>query len=240
MADKLSIYNAALLRLGARKLSSLSENRPSRHALDSVWDGGLPKRILADGQWNDSIRSIESIHDPDYSTPFGFQYAHNKPADWVRTVALCGDEGYSRPLTDREAIDEHEFWYSDYNVLYIKYVSSNVDYGGDISLWPEPKVEYAECELAYRSCRAITGSNSLTDELRVDAERARRKAKSFDQMNQPVKVNPAGSWVRSRFGGSRYIGSGGGSIVLATSTTSSDIIATPQSAFSDGFSDGFA
>jgi hypothetical protein len=40
MPSKLSFYNSALLALGQRKLSSLSENTVSRRRLDSVFDDG--------------------------------------------------------------------------------------------------------------------------------------------------------------------------------------------------------
>lgn len=239
MADKLSIYNAALARIGSRKLSSLTENRASRRALDSVWDGGLPKRVLESGQWNASIRTIESIYDPDYTPLFGYQYAHSKPDDWVRTVGLSISENVTPPLTDYE--DEHAFWYCNYDTLYIRYVSSNSSYGADLSLWPESQIEYIECELAYRVCRQLTGDDGLTEQLRIDSERAKRKAKSIDQMNQAPKRPPLGSWASARIGGNRsFGGTMSTSVVTGSGGSSGSSGSTGSGAFSDGFSDGFS
>lgn len=208
MASKLSIYNNALVQhLGARKLSSLSENRPSRKHLDAVWDGEFIRRILEMGQWNQAIRTIESIYDPDYTPSFGYEYAHTKPSDWVRTVALSTSQDLTPPLSQYE--DENGFWLCNYDTIYIRYVSDDNDYGGDIASWPESVAEYAEIELAARACRAITGDDDMAVRLMALAKNKRIEAKSVDQMNQPSKRPPFNSWVRSRLGNQRNNGVSG-------------------------------
>ena len=49
MADKLSLFNGALLICGERFLSSLTENREPRHLLDNVWSNGGVKACLEQG-----------------------------------------------------------------------------------------------------------------------------------------------------------------------------------------------
>ena len=188
--------------LGSRKLSSLSENRPSRKALDAIWDGGFVRRLLETGQWNSAVRAIESTYDPSYDTSDfgGYSRVHTKPSDWVRTVGLSGSENMTPPLMRYE--DEADVWVCDLDTIYVRYVSDDDAFGGDVSMWAQSLVNYAECELAYRACRAITGSDSLTEQLRVDSERAKREAKSIDQMNQPSRRPPLSSWVLSRRGSS--------------------------------------
>lgn len=202
MSSKLSIYNNALVQhLGARRLSSLSENRPSRKHLDAVWDGEFVKRILEMGQWNQAIRTIESTYDPDYTPSFGFQYAHTKPDDWVRTVGLSLSEFLTPPLDQYE--DENGFWVCNHPTIYIRYISSDSAYGGDIGSWPESVASYAEVELAARSCKAITGDESLAASLMSQAKKMRIEAKSVDQMNQPSRKPPLSSWATARLGSRR-------------------------------------
>lgn len=234
-ASKLSIYNAAATRIGTRPFNTLSDNRPAKRIFDSIWDGGLPKRVLENGQWNNAIRTIESIYDPDYSMTFGYQYAHTKPDDWVRTVGLSISENVTPPLMDYE--DEAGFWFADYDVLYIRYVSSNIAFGGDLSTWPESLVEHIECELAYRACRALTGSDELTEQLRLDSDRAKKKAKSIDQMNQAPRKPPIGTWAASRLGGMGRFSGGEVAISVGASPVTS---VSSGGAFSEGFSDAFA
>jgi hypothetical protein len=75
MASKLSIYNGALLALGERKLSSLTEARGSRRRLDSVWDDGGVKSCLQAGFWNFAMQSIELTYSPSITPAFGYRYA---------------------------------------------------------------------------------------------------------------------------------------------------------------------
>lgn len=199
MASKLSIYNNALVQhLGARKLSSLSENRPSRKHLDAVWDGEFIGRVLEKGQWNQAIRTIESVYDPDITPSFGFQYVHSKPSDWVRTVAISSNEFLSPPLMSYT--DENGYWNCDVQTLYVSYISDDDAYGGDIASWPESVVEYAEVLLASRVCKAVTGDDQLAKDLMAIAAAYKTEAKSVDQMNQPDKRPPLNSWARSRLG----------------------------------------
>lgn len=199
MASKLSIYNNALVQhLGARKLGSLSENRPSRKHLDAVWDGSFVRRVLEKGQWNQAIRTIESTYDPDYTSEFGYEYAHSKPSDWVRTTALSGNEDLNLPL--RNYKDRNGFWECDLQTIYVSYVSDDNAFGGDIASWPESVAEYAEILLAARACRSITGDEQLAKDLLVISRKYKIEAQSVDQMNQPDKRPPLSSWASSRLG----------------------------------------
>lgn len=200
MADRLSIYNNALIKLGSRKLQSLSENRKSRRVLDGIWDSGFLKRIIETGQFNSSIRSMKSVYDTDVSTDDfgGYKYAHKKPSDWVRTLSFSTDPYFSSDLHMYE--DEQNYWYCDFDEVYIKIVSDDAKYGGDISLWSESLVAFAEAELALRACKSITSSDTIVSKLEREVEKLMRKAKGRDAMNQPTKFNPIGSWASARLG----------------------------------------
>lgn len=246
MADKLSIYNSVLSeKIGERKLFSLSENRPERHALDSAWDGGAPKLVLENGQWNSAIRTIESIYDPDYSPSFGYSRIHTKPDDWVRTVGLSTSENVSPPLMDYQ--DESGHWLCDYDVLYIRYVSSNIYFGGDLSKWPQSMIEYLVCEIAAKVAMSITGDKDLARLLRAEADQARKLSKSIDQMNQAPVSPPMGSWATSRLVGNRHADQGyiSGSIGTTGSNYQGDpdvdipVVGSGKD-FSDAFSSAFS
>lgn len=199
MTSKLLLYNAALTHLGARKIKTLSENRKSRRVLDSIWDNNFVNRILEKGQWTIGIRTIESTYDPDIDPSFGYQYGHEKPDDWVRTVGVSADGNFSVPFNDYE--DEGGYIFCNFDLLYLRFVSSETLYGGDLSQWPESLVEYAELELAQLACRAITDSDAMVADLRARAEKIGREAKSVNAMNNPTRFPPMGSWVSSRHGG---------------------------------------
>lgn len=199
MATKLQTYNNALVvHLGERKLASLTENRKPRRLLDQIWDSGFIKEVLEDGLWNFATRTVSSDYSPSIDPDFGFQYAHDKPTDFVRTSAISLDEYFRTPLTEYN--DEGEYLYLGAETVYWRYISDDASYGSDLALWPESFSAYAEAKLAKKICRALTQSDSEENNLEKKCEKLLRAAKAKDAMNDPPKFTTTGSWLRSRRG----------------------------------------
>lgn len=194
--SKLSLYNGALRLLGERRLSSLTEDRPARHYLDAAFDDGLIDYLLEQGQWNFATRTVELTNDASITPVFGYQYAFSKPTDYVRLAALCLDEYFKSPLN--EYSDEQGYWFCDYDTLYIKYISNDVNYGLDLSLWPQTFVRYAQAELADRVKEEVTGNDGKYERIKKALKDARIDARSKDVMNRPVRFQPAGTFVKAR------------------------------------------
>lgn len=198
MASKLSIYNGALLALGERKLSSLTEARTSRRRLDSVWDDGGVKSCLQAGFWNFAMQSVEVTYSPSITPAFGFRYAFDKPSDWVRTALISADENFASELLDCE--DQGAYWYADWDTIYVRYVSDDDEFGMDIANWPENFTRYVEHYFAQRICKATTNSGGDTDALEAKTRRLLNEAKATDAMDESTKMLRAGSWTQSRRG----------------------------------------
>jgi hypothetical protein len=212
MASKLSIYNAALLVLGERKLASLTEARAPRRRLDSVWDDNGVKTCLQAGFWNFAMRAIELSYSPSVTPAFGLRYAFDKPTDWVRTWLVSGDDRFTEELHGYE--DEGEYWYADLDTIWVRYVSNDSAWGGDLSLWPESFTRYVEHYFAWRICKGTTGSNTDKDSIGAETERLLRRARATDAMDETTRFAPEGNWVRARRGnGSRRDRGNRGSLI---------------------------
>lgn len=198
MATKLSVYNNALLALGERKLSSLSENREARRALDDVWDGEGVIACLERGLWNFAIRTVELTYTPDLTASFGYRWAFDKPTDFVRLAGLCSDEFFKVPLLEYR--DEAGYWFADLEVIYVSYVSKDTNYGLDLSRWPVTFTRYVESLFASRVCLRLTGDKQKKLEMDADVKRYLDEAKAVDAMDNPTQMLPAGSWLRARAG----------------------------------------
>ena len=198
MTTKLLLYNGALTKLGERRLSSLSESREPRRALDGVYDDAFVNKVLIAGLWNFATRSVEADYSASVTPDFGFLRAYDKPTDFIRTVAVCSDEYFQSPLLAYS--DEGEYWFCDLDTIYVRYVSNDSNYGGDLSLWPDNFSEYAQLALAEKVCMRLTGSKATHDEIRIDMKKALTAAKSTDAMADPTKFLPSGSWARARKG----------------------------------------
>jgi len=198
MPSKLSIYNGALTILGERKLASLTENRPNRHKLDTIWDNEFVDRLLQYGQWNFAGRTVQLEYSPSVTPSFGLQYAFDKPDDFVRTMGVCHDEYFNLPITRYS--DEASWIFADSEIIYLKYVSNDSQWGGDYSLWPPNFTEFAEHYMAYKAAPTIAGMNFNERELERKQKTLLMEAKATDAMESPTKFAPKGGWARSRQG----------------------------------------
>lgn len=197
---KLKLYNGALVEIGERTLSSLTESSESRRVLDVIWDNDFIKEVLQMGQWNFAMRSVLLDYDADVTPPFGYTRAFSKPSDWVRTTGLSENEYFRDPLKWYE--DESGYWYADPDQIYVKYVSDGDDYGSNFSLWPTNFRRFVEVYLASRVSTRLSQSETKTSDLEKRAMRILSKAQSTDAMDQAIGMPPTGGWVRARRGSS--------------------------------------
>lgn len=197
-ASKLSIYNGALAICEERKLASLTENREPRRLLDGVWDRNGVRTCLESGLWNFAIRSMQYDYSPSVTPSFGYRRAFDKPSDWVRTAAVCSDEHFRVPLLHYQ--DDAAFWWSDLDTIYIRYVSSDTDYGFDFAKWTENFTRYVEHYFAHQIVGRLTGSGSLKNSVQKDLGIWLSKAKATDAMDEATVMLPPGSWSQARHG----------------------------------------
>lgn len=198
MPTQLSIYNGALNIIGERKLASLTEDREARYKLDDIWDNDLVDRVLQMGQWNFAARTIELTASPSITPSFGYQFGFDKPTDFIRTMAVAYDEYFKLPLTLYQ--DEASWWFADVETIYVRYVSNDIQYGNDFSLWPFNFTEMVEHYIAYKVAPRLTGLDFDSDMLLAKWKMMLRDAKATDAMESPAEFLPQGSWSRSRQG----------------------------------------
>lgn len=196
MTSKLAVYNAALLILGERNLSSLSEAREPRRALDDAWDTGV-NYCLEAGFWNFAMRAIRTDASALVTPEFGYTHAFDKPDDFRRLHSFGSTATFDPPLMD--IVDEPNYWFANVDPLYVRYVSSDAAYGLDLSLWPATFEDYVAHRLAVKTCKRITGKSPDTDLFNAE-KRAQAIARSKDAMDEPVGFPPRGTWVNSRLG----------------------------------------
>lgn len=204
MTTQLALYNNALLLIGERNLASLAENREPRRVLDAVWNDDAIKRCLEQGSWNFAIRTVRLDYEPSIQPDFGYQYAFEHPDDYVRLLGLSLDEYFNTPNNDYA--DEAGYWYASNSELYVRYVSMDASYGGDLSRWPGTFCEYVEHYLASKAVKRLTNNQTDQEVLKRDLKRKLTDARSKDALNDPVGFPPPGNWTRSRMGGNQRDG----------------------------------
>lgn len=202
MADRLNLYNEALTTfLGERSLATLTENRGPRRQLDGIWDRNFITSLLQQGQWNFATRTLKLEASESIEPAFGYKFAYEKPIDLVRITYICRDELFNYPLTEYQ--DESSFWFADYDVIYVRYVSDDNDYGNDLANWPENFTRWAAGVLAERSTQLITQNKVNPEKLAAAVKKLLLDAKNTDAMKDPTRFTPPGRWTSSRHWGRR-------------------------------------
>jgi len=216
------LYNNALLLCGERFLASLSEDREPRHLLDQVYNSNGIDYCLEQAQWWFAMRAVMIDYDPSISPDFGYQKAFTVPEDWIRTSALCSDEYFKTPLLCHAA--EPDYWYADITPIYVKYVSNDTAYGGDLSRWPASFADYAAAYFATRIIGKLAGdrSDQRMTLLGPPGQPTKgllmltlHRAKSAAAQTQPTQFPAQGNWSRARLGrrGSFRDGGNNGSLI---------------------------
>lgn len=213
MADKLSLYNAALGFLEERRLASLSENRESRRVLDDYWTS-VPLYCLEQGLFRFSKRVVQIDASSTIVPAFGYINAFTIPNDWIRTVVISTSPDLDPPLLQYN--EETGYWYANATPLYVSYISNDPLYGMNIGAWPQAFADYVALRLARKACKRITGKTELLSGpagLINQEDKARRITKANDAMNDPPGMPPVPFWARARRGafgpGGLWFGSGG-------------------------------
>jgi len=202
MATKLSLYNGALALLGETPLSSLSEDRPARHWLDRSWDNGVLDFCLEQGQWNWATRSTKITYSTTIIPAYGPKYAYEVPSDFKGINSVWIDENFTAALEGY--IIEAGVIYSNWDVIFLKYVSNAATYGGNLAKFPEVFAKYVEARLANEAQPNITNSDSVFRRVEVAERTALAQAKNSDKRDKPLDRLPLGNWTRSRLGGNPW------------------------------------
>jgi len=197
---KLQLYNQALSLIGEMTLATVTDNRPERKALDAIWDEDPIKQMLEETYWEFATRTLEWNYNSAIEPSFGYSRAFDKPANYVRTVALCTDEYFTDPLTRYHV--EAGYWWCDLDTIYVRYVSDADNYGRDMSLWTELFRNCVATKMAKELAIRLTKSQSIKDEMKQEHQRYLSDAKSLNAQEKPTQYMRPGSWTRSRRGSS--------------------------------------
>jgi hypothetical protein len=195
---KIRLFNNALVELGNERLEDTGENVKAGRELNAVYDQVVQECLCA-GSWNFAMETVKADADTGVTPTFGYTEVFAKPSDWLRTVGVSGDERFTFPLLDY--YDDSTFWSADQSPIYIRYVSNDTGLGLDLTRWPTTFARFVELELADRVSIALTQNESLRERVGKLRDKARKRALSFDSMNEVnPKFPPPGTWTQSRGG----------------------------------------
>lgn len=200
---KLKLYRNAIRNCEQTPISDLTENVESRRRCDDFYDDVLVW-ILEQQFWLSSMRTVQIDVNAAVTPAFGYDYAHDKPADFVRRETIASDEFLQYPLDEHQGGAayriEGDYIWSNVTPIYMRYVSNDAAYGLDLTKWTDGMAEAFGYELGARVCPFLTGSTDKAEELHEKAVEKAGRAGTFDSLQQTTGRLREGNWTGRRFG----------------------------------------
>lgn len=198
MASDVDLVNRALTKIGAQRITSLSDDieaaRTAASLFDIVRDAELRAR-----NWNFAMAraSLAAL----LTTPaWGFDLEYQLPSDCLRVVQV--DEYlHGNSLTNYREVSEAAYQIEGRKILTnlaaplpIRYVSRVTDTG----TWDSAFAEAFACRLAAEMAERLTASLPKRDAAWSEYMRAVKEAARGDSIENPPEPLPDNSWITAR------------------------------------------
>lgn len=183
------INNRALQKLGAKRITSLSQDTPNARSCNVAYDS-LRKAELRAHPWSCAVKRAQLAEDS--AEPlFGKAHRFKLPSDFLRLLPL--DEFQNDNTIDYQI--EGDYIYTNYTApLNIRYIYDLKDTGIMDSLLKEA----LSSRIAMELCEEITQSNTKFEKMERDYKRAISEARRNNAIERPAQQPPEDTWITVR------------------------------------------
>lgn len=184
-----AICNLALQKLGATRITSLTQNHPNARTLNACYEA-IRDAELAKHRWSFAIKRMQLAADA-AAPAFGPSVSYTLPSDYLVLIEPDPEENYNnldwriegkKVLTDQGA---------PLNIRYIYRVE-------DPNEFAPAFVMALACALAEHSCEDITQSNQKLANVRDAYTLAIREARRVNAIEKTSEEPPEDTWVTAR------------------------------------------
>jgi len=189
------VVNVALRRVGAERITSLTDGSKSANVANDIY-AGVRDDLLRSHPWNFATKR-QQLSQSATAPAFEFDFAYPVPSDWLRTVSVHdNDAGYGTVYYRMEQVGAQRCIVTSASQVWLRYVyrmtDPNAMAADFLTAW-----EYA---LAKDFAIPLAGSDTLFQLMEAKARQTLNKARSSDAMGAFPERRPAGSWATSRAG----------------------------------------
>lgn len=187
MASEVGICNLALQKLGASRITSLSEDSPNARHCNAAYEA-IRDRELRAYPW--SFALARKVLAPDSTDPaFGPEYQFSLPTDFLR---LHPDHDYQAE-TDWQ-IEGRKLLTSDGDTLYLRYIKRVEDPNEFDPLF----IDALAGRLALQLCESITQSNTKKNLLELEYRDTIASARRTSAIEKLPVEPPEDDWISVR------------------------------------------
>lgn len=189
MASVVGICNRALQKLGAKSITSLTEDSVNARACAGCYEA-LRLAELQAHRWNFAIQR-EALAADATAPAWGRANAFELPATYLKLLAPYPEDN----LNDRDYIIEgRKVLTNESEPLYIRYIADVTD----PNLMSPIFREALACKMALEMCEKITQSNTKKDAIATDYDLEIKRARKANAFEVVPQKSPESSWVTVR------------------------------------------
>jgi hypothetical protein len=189
VAAEVDVWNLALQMVGAKRVSSTSEDsrnaRACLAAYTTIRDGEFRKNV-----WLFAVARASLAADST-SPDWGRDYAYTLPSDFIRMAPSYPEDNSNQ--VDWE-IEGSKIYTDEDAPLYIRYVSRVTD----VTRWDPLFLKACASSLALEICEEITQSTSKKEGIKDDYVGFIREAKKTNAIEKRPAVSPDSTWLTVR------------------------------------------
>lgn len=185
MASKVEICNRALIRLGEKTITSLTEDTTPAKLCNILYDQ-VRKELLRLHPWNFAIARADLAQYED-GPEFGYLYYYAIPSDCIRVLEL-DDINVTFKIEGSKLL-------SDSDEVLILYIKDEEDVTKFDSLFSTCLALKLGVELSY----ALSGTANITTALQEEYNRLLREAKLRDGQEGTIDQFSNYTWVTGRY-----------------------------------------
>lgn len=189
MASEVGICNRALQKLGAKRITSLSEDSVNARACNVAFES-LRDFELREHSWSFAIKR-SSLAADSVAPAWGRANSFQLPSDCLKVLPPY-------PEMNRNDIDwqieGRKILTNDKAPLLVRYIAQVIDPNEMDAAFKETLA----CRIALELCEEITQSNTKKDALLKDYEMTVRRAKKANAIENAPGTPPEDTWVTGR------------------------------------------
>jgi hypothetical protein len=198
MASQVEIFNRALIKLGAGRITSMQDDSEAARVGLAIWETVVKNELRANN-WNFAIRRASLA--ADVATPdWGFAYQYTQPV-WCLKVIQVSEYYLGVSLTDYRGYSEAPYKIEGRKILTdlgAPLPIRGIQFVEDTAQWDACFVEAVASRLADQGCERITQSNTKRESALIDYKRAIDDALEANALEIPSEPLPDDSWIISR------------------------------------------
>ena len=190
MTDAVSICNLALQRVGAKSISTLTEDTTAARACNRVYEQARDSELRAHS-WAFARERVQVAADSTDPT-FGAARRYALPSDSLRILPTNGVNG-TDTQDDFEIFGKfiHTDHSSPINLNYIKRVT-------DENTFDSLFVELLIARVAMDVSEKVTQSNKKKDDARLHYREVQKEARRINAFERPPQKPPVDTWINAR------------------------------------------